>query len=233
MVWFSATTPEHARELWRTAGTAAGTLLIDELGSGTEQAYRHGTAVPNGTLLMSSTSTATGTEPHAAAPGSTSLTLLVDLAPGVASSSPSRAAVIGNLGWFSTDGRANAGPWRTDGTPAGTVLDESLAGVPFVRLAAAAGKLWMIDGRIGSGTLRVKDGPGMATRKLVPSGGLVAHEVVGETNGRAVFVGETAANGIEPWVRDGIAAGTRLVRDLEPGASGSMPRGLVEHAGSG
>ncbi|NCS52900.1 hypothetical protein GQR42_06985 [Microcystis aeruginosa FD4] len=50
--------------------------------------------------------------------------------------------------------------------------------------------------------------------------------VVGNT---LFFWANDGVNGVELWKSDGTAAGTVLVKDIEPGSSGSNPSYMVPH----
>lgn len=60
-----------------------------------------------------------------------------------------------------------------------------------------------------------------AIRDITPSQG-----------GKIYFIGETEASGAELYVSDGTPNGTRLVRDLFPGATGSVPMELTDVCGT-
>src|SRR5205823_7931602 len=47
---------------------------------------------------------------------------------------------------------------------------------------------------------------------------------LGLLGGKIYGAAVTAANGSELWVTDGTAAGTQMVKDIEPGADSSSPR---------
>ena len=233
-IWFRATTAATGTEIWRTDGTAAGTRPIDDLGSGDARAHGTARALPDGTLLLVATAPGFGTEMFAVAPGDTVPKLLVDVAPGAGSSFPVGPAVLGETGWFfAEDGTPGVELWRTDGTPAGTVLDEDVQGTPYCRMHAAAGRLWLIDNYWGAGVLRVKDGPGVPTRALLPVADLVATDFVGGVGDKLVFRGESPSSGTgrELWVSDGTAVGTRLLADVEPGPGTSFVTRLATAGG--
>lgn len=48
-------------------------------------------------------------------------------------------------------------------------------------------------------------------------------------NGKLFFSGKTAANGSELWVSDGTAAGTKLVKDINPGTADSRPTAMISY----
>jgi ELWxxDGT repeat protein len=52
------------------------------------------------------------------------------------------------------------------------------------------------------------------------------------SGGRIYFTGSTPTRGQELWVTDGTEAGTRLVKDANPGATSSSPRNLTDVAGT-
>nr|HMQ22348.1 hypothetical protein [Planctomycetota bacterium] len=117
-VVFAATTPEHGRELWRTDGTSAGTLLVADLASGSASSSPRGFAVlgdrvfffANGDELWLSDGTASGTR------------LVKDL--GVDPVSLGGLAPVGSRHVYFRASTPSTGLelWRSDGTSAGTSL---------------------------------------------------------------------------------------------------------------
>jgi ELWxxDGT repeat protein len=57
--------------------------------------------------------------------------------------------------------------------------------------------------------------------KIGTVGSFPSHLV--EVNGRAFFAANDGLHGAELWVSDGTAGGTRLVKDIRPGAGSSSP----------
>lgn len=49
--------------------------------------------------------------------------------------------------------------------------------------------------------------------------------------GQLFFAGRDAEHGVELWASDGTEAGTRLVRDIQPGAAGSFPERFLDVGG--
>ncbi|RKG84063.1 HYR domain-containing protein [Corallococcus terminator] len=125
--------------------------------------------------------------------------------------------------------------WRTDGTPAGTVLAKDLVPgaessgptrgtllgdrVYFLSNTVTGSALWRTDGT-AEGTVEV-----MAFAAKLPT--TVDMRRVGTT---LVFNANDGVTGSEPWTSDGTAEGTLRLGDLNPGASGSS---LDEFAVSG
>lgn len=127
--------------------------------------------------------------------------------------------------------------WISDGTPEGTkpvpcAADEPRDLTPFqgaVLFSAWDGEsgreIWRSDGT-ADGTLPVADiypGPGV-TASSNPS-----HLTV--VGNRLFFAATDGVHGTEPWVTDGSAAGTRLVRDILPGPAGSEPSAFAAAVG--
>ena len=78
-------------------------------------------------------------------------------------------------------------------------------------------ELWRTDGT-ESGTYMVKDiftGSGGSSITMNLFGGVVS--------GGFFFTANTSAEGVELWFSDGTASGTSLVKDINPGTSGSNP----------
>ncbi|GBE72822.1 hypothetical protein myaer87_00490 [Microcystis aeruginosa NIES-87] len=178
----------------------------------------------NGTGLWKSDGTAAGT------------VLVKDIRPGSFSSSyPSNLTAVGNTLYFAAYDDVNGGGlWKSDGTAAGTVLVKDIrpsSSSSYLRNLTAVGntlfftaddgvngyELWKSDGT-AAGTVLVKDiFPGSSSSFTPYSNALMA---VGNT---LFFTADDGVNGFELWKSDGTAAGTVLVKDINPGSSGSIP----------
>jgi len=252
----------HGRELWRTDGMAAGTRRVKDISAVESSGYPSGMTEFNGTVYFAADDGLTGSELWRTDGTAAGTARAVDIAPGhdfddggsdrgPARSSPADLTIVNGTLFFSTDGyNGGYGLWRSDGTPAGTVLLRDFTygdGGGHVyydglgRLATVDGtlffnaydgeagdELWTSDGT-AAGTRRVKDiFPGTDTDYYgnpVPAsaspGGLTG------LNGRLLFAATDAAGGRELWRTDGTAAGTRRVLDIAAGAGGSDPDGFT------
>ena len=210
------------RELYASDGTAAGTVLIKDinLGSGSSLGWENPAATPVGSVFALPTFLRVGNVVYfSAADGGTA--------------TESDPAVAGGGGEL----------WVTDGTEAGTVLAADIAlgssgSAPrnFAALSNAnlgagsiifyaddgnfGAELWAYDPTRpeGSRAFLVKDINGTAF--TVGSFVNFPFQVI---NGVAYFAANDGVNGVELWRTDGTEAGTFMVADLNPGATGSSP----------
>jgi ELWxxDGT repeat protein len=201
-VFYQDYDPQHGYELWASDGTAAGTGLFADLAAGTASSSPS-RLTPAGGLLYFTATTSSGAEQLWATDGTAAGTRQVlGIQPGVAAGSPSRlTAAAGTLLFFADDGVHGRELWKSDGTPAGTVM--------------------------------VKDiNPGAGSSDLFSSSWeetlSTATAVLG---GVLYFAASDGAAGEELWRSDGTAAGTFLVKDIDPGVAGSQPRGLTVAGG--
>jgi ELWxxDGT repeat protein len=219
-VFFQADEGFNGRELWKTDGTTAGTVLVKDITPGsasTQFASVSPTAFRNG-IVFTMAFPATDREPWISDGTAAGTMQLKDISPGAASSDPGEFTVVGGaVLFFASDPTAGRELWKSDGTAAGTVrvadINPGFNGSgPFglrrlgnnVVFAANSGsgyELWRSDGT-AAGTVSITSGisPSFLT-------------VVGST---LYFVADTAAVGRELWKSDGTAAGTVLVRDSFP-----------------
>jgi ELWxxDGT repeat protein len=143
--------------------------------------------------------------------------------------------VNGVLFFLANDGSHGYELWRSDGTPAGTVLVKDInpgaaSSLPaffadvdgtlfFIATTPAMGfELWKSDGT-AAGTVLVKDIYGGIGGSLLSS--------LTDVNGRLFFAANDGLSGMELWRSDGTDAGTQRVKDLNPGATGSFASSLV------
>ena len=120
----------------------------------------------------------------------------------------------------------------SDGTPGGTDTIHNFlftyAGyfaplgngkVIFLGVSDAFGReLWVTDGT-AAGTVMIKDiNPGMEDILIWGDGFTTVHSA----GDKVYFFANDNVNGAEPWVTDGTAAGTFMLKDIAPGAASSL-----------
>ena len=229
----------NGKELWKTDGTAAGTVLIKDINPGTGSSSPFFIAALNGVVFFRATDPVNGTELWKT-DGTTAGTVLVkDIYSGTASSDPSFIASLNGILIFKAKDLFNQTEiWKTDGTTAGTVLLKDIfntwiggssnpypiATINGVALFGATTlsngtELWKTDGTT-AGTVLVKD---------IFAGAFDSSPTfLQELNGAIIFSAEDATNGTELWKTDGTTAGTVLVKDINPGSVSSSPALLSE-----
>ena len=228
--------------LWKTDGTAAGTVLVKNL-----LTHSGPGAVVGDTMFFQARDDVHGGELWKTDGTEAGTVLVKDINPGAGWSDPKAWKVIGSTVYFSADNGTNGFEiWKTDGTEAGTVMVKdvnpgaassfaaqfTLVGTTVVFSAASAAgnslnnntELWTTDGT-EAGTVMIKDiNPGTASAN--PGGFAVIGSTVyfSAANGS----GSISTNNTELWKSDGTEAGTVMVKDIFPGPTKSgRPFGLT------
>jgi ELWxxDGT repeat protein len=214
-----------ASDLWKTDGTAAGTVPLADAYAGPESGLPQELTALGGTVLFQATDEDHGGELWSTDGTAAGTGLLVDLPnpQGTPGSFPAELTRLDGRVFF----RAGDRLWKSDGTAPGTLaLDgtanaftgpyglERLGGaILFAATSNDGEELWRSDGT-QAGTLRVKDiAPGLSSS---------APNQITSIGGLSLFSAITAATGRELWKTDGTGTGTVLVKDVRPGPGDSM-----------
>jgi ELWxxDGT repeat protein len=245
-LYFAAYDGTDGAELWKSDGTAAGTVMVKDISPRSGSSSPNDLINVNGLLYFMADDGTHGQELWRTDGTAGGTVLVNDINPGSASAfgwgeEPAPANVNGTLYFVADDGTHGRELWNSDGTAAGTVLVNDInpgsANSSAACLTNANGTLFFIadDGVHGAelwksngtaaGTVLVKDIiPGSGTtffNNPEPNGQLT------NVNGLVYFVADNGTNGSELWQSDGTAAGTLMVQDIYPGGTGSNPSDLT------
>jgi ELWxxDGT repeat protein len=196
-LFFIANDGTHGRELWKTDGTEAGTVLVRDINPGAGAVFNltdPQLANLDGLLVFGAidgpSGAAHGQELWRSDGTEAGTVLVKDNLPGVASGSVSSLTVMGGDAFYTstsiheTTGLNDSELWRTDGTAAGTQ--------------------------------RVRD--------IHPTGSSIPGHLTA-SGGVLYFVAQDAVNGRELWKSDGTETGTFMVADQEWGLPHSRSAG--------
>ena len=232
----------HGRELWKSNGTAAGTVLVADIYPGDDGIFDprpenlmnfggalYFTADPGpeaGEELWRSDGTAAGTS------------MVIDLNTGLYhSSQPSAMTEFnGKLYFWATGTTSGLGLWKTNGTAAGTqlVTTNPVAGgsitvvgnkMYFAAINAAGGfDLCKSDGTT-AGTTRITQ---IITRAEFDERRYTLNIGMTNVRGTLYMAASNGTSGVELFKSDGTAAGTRIVADINAGTGSSDPASITE-----
>ncbi|MCV2890978.1 hypothetical protein [Ruegeria aquimaris] len=231
-MYFSGKTTEFGIELWRTDGTADGTVQVADIAGGSTSGSPNDITVLGDTVVFSAyggfrPGASGGRELWVSDGTETGTRLLVDINPGLEGSDPAELTRLGNRIIFEADdGTTGEEIWITDGTASGTVqlADLTPGNTDFVgeREFTPIGDGSRVvfranDDRATGNDLWITDGTPDGTRMLaenVSAGGLFAAGDYVYFNG-----------GGELWLTDGTPAGTFEVADINTDISDIITRG--------
>ncbi|MCB0760180.1 MAG: hypothetical protein KDC12_01565 [Flavobacteriales bacterium] len=226
---FQADDGTNGTELWRTDGTAAGTVMIKNIAAGSNSSNPAGFAVaPGGVALFRADDGVNGNELWRTDGTSAGTQMITNLNPGAAhgagTTTDDFATPLYSNGVMFVqlnDGVNGTELWKTDGTPGGTqmIADINPAGSSNPRdfVAVSSGLIFSAEGPSGR-ELYFSDGTGAGTVLLADINGS------GDSNptdfykatGGVYFSADDGTNGRELWKTDGTTLGTALVMDIHP-----------------
>ena len=228
-------------ELWKSDGTAAGTVLVKDIATGTNPSYVNFLTNVNGTLFFRAcTDGNNSTYELWKSDGTTEGTNMIkDIRVGQQGSNPQNLIELnGNLFFTADDGINGEELWKSDGTTAGTVMIKdiyagSISSSPkYLTLynnelyfqahggfvSPSSGEtLWKTDGTtIGTVMVTTTNKPGFPEELLV-------------SNNFLFFSAKSSTSGRELWKTDGTSSGTVVVKDINSGAfTSSFPQKLID-----
>jgi ELWxxDGT repeat protein len=256
-VYFAASDGVTGQELWRTDGTAAGTMLVEDINPGEDEepgdpdsSQIDQMAGVNGTLFFQATDDTNGPElwkSDGTEPGTQILNGPDGINPTAgAGSSPYGMTAVGTTLFFgANDGSTGTELWKsesphTSAVPAANINPATASSNPvfftdyngtllFRATDGATGiELWKSNGGpLGAGTELVED----INQNPTPSADSNPSEltVVGST---LYLQANDGSTGAELWKSDGTAPGTDRVADIITGTTGSTPQLLSDVGGT-
>ena len=212
-VLFSANDEEGIERLWKSDGTADGTLALD-----IPVPIRHTIEFRGALYFAAPSSQASGWSLYRS---DGTLDGTVELAE-MGFSTPDVFVVKGGELYALSTFTA----WKTDGTRSGT---RYIADIVASEFASTGQALFAAASPITSLLLIDQSGVPEVVLKAYP--GKEGIRQLTHFNDRVIFSADDGINGAELWVSDGTSEGTFMVKDIAPGASGSYPRDFTVHDG--
>jgi len=239
-LYFKAYDTTNGSELWKSDGTASGTVMVKDIRSGSDSSLIKYLTVVGNTLYFEAYDTTNGKELWKSDGTANGTVMVKDIYSGSSYSSLSDFTAVGNTLFFrATDGTNGYELWKSDGTANGTVMvkdinNGSVSGLDPSYLTAIGNTLYFraTDGTANGYELWKSDGTanGTVMVKNIWSGGGSGFDstsslaVVGNT---LYFVANDGPNGKELWKSDGTANGTVMVKDIYSGSSSGYPTKLT------
>lgn len=203
-LFFTANDGVNGVELWKSDGTEVGTVLVKNINP-------NGGSFPvlltnaNGTLFFGATDGITGTELWKSDGSSAGTVLVKDIHTGGGASLnfvPNSMVNVNGTVFFAALPSSAGELWKSDGTAAGTVFVKDIAPQELVNVNGTlfidvGNDIWKSDGT-ASGTVLVK--------------ALAGANELARVGGTLYFRGQTSSVGSQPYISDGTAVGTGVLK---------------------
>ena len=241
-IFFAADDGTNGRELWKTDGTAAGTMLEEDVNPGVADSAPRDLTLFGGATYFSADDGTSGRELHQRDLAGDFK--LADIQSGAGGSSLTNLTVAGtNLFFTADDGTNGVELWATDGSTSGSTLIVTPVKDINTGGSSSPGHLTILGGTLSftadDGTngqeLWISDGTGPGTvmvRDIRSGAGSSFASGLTDVGGTLFFTADDGANGQELWTSDGTEGGTVLVKDIQPGVESSFPFNLADVDGT-
>lgn len=242
--YFAGTTAETGTELWKSDGTAAGTVLVRDIATGSTNGVAN-SSFPSEltsfgrTLLFVADDGTTGYELWKSDGTTAGTTLIKDISSNAYYESyPSYLTVVANQVFFAaTDPKNGRELWKTDGTTKGTVLVANLNtasaygygyGCYPYELTAVGSTLFFLATSSSAAAAPVElwasNGTSAGTVKVT---GAFANVADLTAVGTTLFFTATASNGTNRELWKSVGTTAQQVKDINPGTADSAPAQLT------
>ncbi len=243
VAFFAANDGIHGTELWKSDGTAGGTVLVKDIRIGGVDGLSVNSNSPavvhDNKLYFEARDSGSNSEPWISDGTEAGTQRLADLFPGASGSFPTEFKVFqsGVIFVASASGFGRQ-LWKTDGSAAGTLMITSqnapsgiapqnvFVGGDRVFFSSFTNSLgsepWVSDGT-NAGTLALGD--------LSPGNSSSSPIFLYTFKGKTYFTADTPNLGRELWVTDGTPANTTLFKDMNPGESSASISNFSEVEG--
>ncbi len=240
-VYFSYNDGVNGYEMWVSDGTVAGTVLFKDLYTGSNNAYPRYFTVANNKLFFVADD-ASGAQHLFVSDGTAAGTVVIKNYATLFNGLTTFAILNNDIYFTGDDGTGvGYGLWKSNGSLAGTVLlrpnISSSSGANYTVLGNTlffdsndginGSELWTTDG--------TPAGTNMVINLRADGGGIMYSGAPFNFityNSKVYFTASDDAHGAELFSSDGTAAGTQIVKDIQPGAEGSIPQQSVIYNGN-
>ncbi|MCY1017757.1 ELWxxDGT repeat protein [Pyxidicoccus sp. MSG2] len=230
-LYFSANDGSTGVELWKSDGTAAGTQRVADIAPGAMGSGPQKLTDIHGVLYFSANDGSTGRELWRSEDIPFGTQRVMDINFGPEDSNPEGMTAVGTRVFFATDGLGwGVEPWWTDGRdymPTRDIYTEMGHSDPRALTALGDRLYFTADADELGREPWVTDASGTWILQDIYTGAFSSNPTrFVPMNGALVFDANDGLTGQELWTSNGTPAGTRLLKDLQPGALSSSPRDL-------
>lgn len=238
-LFFTATNDLNiGAELWKTDGTAAGTVLLNDIYVGSQSSRVSDFTSADSLLFFTANDGVHGTELWKTEGTSASTALVKDIRPGTTASGVSNLTYFAakkSVVFTANDGTNGSELWISDGTDLGTQMIKDIrtgsvnTAISTLTVSGdycyfiandglSGNELWRTDGTT-AGTFLLKD---------IRVGGVSSSPSLFTTyGGMLYFKANDGTLGSELWQTDGTTAGTVLLKDINVGTASANPTSLM------